>query len=52
MLQAGIEVPDELHVVSFNSQADLDAFTGDPQRQAVMHLKNESVRRAMVLWGR
>jgi hypothetical protein len=49
VVQAGIEVPDELHVVSFNSEKDLEAFMRDPQRQQVLHLKDESVRRSILL---
>ena len=44
-------------VVGIDSQTTAEGFrvyqfTGDPQRQAVIHLKNESVRRAIVLLGR
>jgi antibiotic biosynthesis monooxygenase (ABM) superfamily enzyme len=49
VVQAGIEVPYELHVVSFDSEADLNAFTQGPQRQQVLHLKNESVRHSILL---
>jgi hypothetical protein len=51
VIQAGIEVPDELHVVMFNSEADFEAFKRDPQRQQASHLKDESVRRAILLTG-
>ncbi len=51
VLQAGIEIPYELHVVRFNSDADLEAFTRDPQRQQVIHLKDESVRRSILIGG-
>jgi hypothetical protein len=32
----------ELHVVSFPSEADLDAFRRDPRRQSVQHLLRAS----------
>lgn len=49
VVHAGIEPPYELHVISFESEADLKAFTHDPQRQQVLHLKHESVRHSILL---
>jgi hypothetical protein len=51
VLQAGIDVPYEIHVVRFNSGADFEAYTRDPQRQQVMRLKDESVRRSILIAG-
>ena|SRR5215813_10640656 len=51
IVAAEIEVPYELHVVRFNSGQDFEAFSEDPARQRVLHLKNESVRSATLIRG-
>jgi uncharacterized protein (DUF1330 family) len=51
VIAAEIEVPYELHVVGFNSEADFKAFSEDPDRQRMLHLKNESVRSSMLVIG-
>ncbi len=45
------EVPYELHLVRFTSEADLEAYTNDEVRQRVLHLRDESVRSTLVIMG-
>ena len=51
VIAAEIEVPYEIHLVRFNSQEDLKAFSEDPERQRMLHLKNESVRSSVIVKG-
>jgi antibiotic biosynthesis monooxygenase (ABM) superfamily enzyme len=43
--------PYEIHVVSFPAESDLAAFGRDPARAAVLHLKDESVERIVMIRG-
>jgi len=51
IVAAHVEVPYETHVVRFQTDADFAAFAGDPERQRFLHLKNESVRTALLIKG-
>ena len=51
VIAADIEVPYELHVVRFNSHDDLKAFSEDPDRQRILHLKTEAVRSSILVTG-
>ena len=42
------ELPYELHIVRFDSAADLDAYSTDPDRQRWLHLKDAAVARAVM----
>jgi hypothetical protein len=42
-----LELPYEVHFVSFPTQADLDAFKQDKTRERVLHLKDASVSRVI-----
>ncbi len=46
-----IELPYEIHVVRFPSDEALDSFTVDPERQAFLHLKDDSVRSSLAVRG-
>ena len=39
--------PYELHIVRFESAADLDAYSNDPERQRWLHLKDQAVAHAV-----
>lgn len=43
--------PYEIHLVSFPSDQDFEAFGKDPERAAALHLKNESVDRIVLIKG-
>ena len=45
------EAPYEIHVIRFASDEDLRRFSADPQRKAVLHLKDGSVRTTLLVKG-
>jgi hypothetical protein len=45
------DVPYELHIVSFHSEDDVARYSKDEERQRVLHLKDESVRRTTLITG-
>ena len=51
IVSAGIEVPYEIHVVRFESEDDFRRFSDDEERKRVLHLKNASVRSAILVKG-
>ncbi len=51
VMEAHIEVPYEIHLVSFETEADFEAFKHDEERKAFLHLKDESVRSSLLIVG-
>lgn len=51
VVAGSIELPYEIHLVRFPSDEALANFTADPERQALLHLKNDSVRSSLVVRG-
>jgi uncharacterized protein (DUF1330 family) len=45
------ERPYEVHIITFDSEADLDAFLKDERRQSIMHLKEASIRKSVLIKG-
>lgn len=45
------EPPYEVHIVSFQSEEGLAAYMSDEARRKVLHLKDASVRRAVLIKG-
>lgn len=45
------ELPYEIHLVSFDSERDLENFMKDDTRQQFIHLKDESVRSMLLVKG-
>jgi hypothetical protein len=45
------EVPYEVHVLRFASEADLVAYSRDPERQRVLPLKENSVKSSLLIKG-
>jgi uncharacterized protein (DUF1330 family) len=43
--------PYEVHLVSFESREDFDAFTNDPERRRYLPLKDDSVASAILIEG-
>jgi hypothetical protein len=43
--------PYEIHLVSFPTEADFEAFGRDPERKTVLHLKEQSVERILLVKG-
>lgn len=45
------EVPYEVHLVSFETEAGLTSYSSDEVRQRFLHLKQESVRSSLLFKG-
>lgn len=43
--------PYEIHVVRFESEADFELFKADKERGSFLHLKEESVRKILLIKG-
>lgn len=50
-LEGEASPPYEIHLVSFPTDQDFEEFGKDPERTAVLHLKNESVDRIVLIKG-
>ncbi len=46
-----LEIPYEIHLVSFAAEADFDAFKKDKERERFLHLKDASVSRILLIQG-
>ncbi|CAD5283489.1 MULTISPECIES: DUF1330 domain-containing protein [unclassified Imperialibacter] len=46
-----IEQPYEIHYVSFESQADFEAYMKDEERKKFLHLKEESIKSVTLIKG-
>jgi len=51
VLEAGIEIPYELHIISFPSHTDFQQFIKDEVRKSFLHLKEQSVRTSLLICG-
>ena len=51
VIAGSIDLPYEIHLVRFPSDEALASFTADPERQWVLHLKNDSVRSSLIVRG-
>ena len=50
-VSADAEKPYEIHIVSFDSEMDLQRFMKDDTRLKFIHLKNESVKTILLIKG-
>lgn len=46
-----MKLPYEIHLVSFDDEADFERFKADPSREGMLHLKNKSVRKMVLVKG-
>lgn len=46
-----LPVPDEIHILTFASEADFGNFMADESRKSFLHMKDASVDRSMLLKG-
>jgi hypothetical protein len=46
-----VEHPYEIHLASFASEADFELFKADKERESFLHLKDESVRKIILIKG-
>ena len=51
VIAGSIDLPYEIHLIRFPSDEALASFTADPERQRLLHLKNDSVRSSLVVRG-
>lgn len=50
-IEANIEKPYEIHLISFGSDDDFRQFLQDPERKRFLHLKEQSIRSVMLIKG-
>jgi uncharacterized protein (DUF1330 family) len=51
VIEAGMEIPYEIHLVSFPDEDAFTRFKADPERQQFLHLKEQSVSSSMLIGG-
>jgi hypothetical protein len=49
LIEGELEAPYEVHLVSFESEADLAAYMGDQTREQYLYLKEESVLKVITV---
>jgi hypothetical protein len=52
IIESSIEQPYEVHLVSFQTEEDFEHFKLDEERKKYLHLKQQSVRVAILIKGR
>ncbi len=50
-IESKLEHPYEIHFVSFDTENDLNNYMQDEERKSFLHLKNQSIRSAMLIKG-
>ena len=45
------ELPYEVHVLTFPAKADFEAFRQDPERQALVPLAQQAIRKVLIIEG-
>ena len=51
-IESHIEMPYEIHLVEFETEADFHAFIGDEERKKYLHLKEKSIKASVLYQGR
>jgi hypothetical protein len=51
VIEAGIEIPYEVHLISFESVTDFEAFKLDEERRKYLHLKEQAIRSVLLIKG-
>lgn len=51
LIAGELEMPYEVHLVSFPEEADFNAFKLDKEREKFLHLKDASVRKMLLIQG-
>ena len=52
IIAASVEQPYEIHLVSFESEADFEAFTQDEERKRFLYLKERSILSSLLIKGK
>jgi uncharacterized protein (DUF1330 family) len=50
-IEGELEMPYEVHLVSFPQQSDFDAFKQDKERESFLHLKEAAVSKVVLIQG-
>jgi hypothetical protein len=50
-VEANAELPYEIHIVTFGSKDDFKGYTADPKRLKFMEIKNNSVKKIILIEG-
>ena len=50
-IEHSIEKPYEVHLVEFDSKQDFERFSQDEERKKFVHLKDQSIKTAMLIEG-
>ena len=51
-IEGSMEMPYEIHLVSFSSETDFENFKGDKTRSNFLHLKEKSIRSVLLIKGK
>jgi uncharacterized protein (DUF1330 family) len=51
-IESYIDKPYEIHLVEFETQQDFDNFMRDEERKKFLHLKNQSIKEAILIQGK
>jgi uncharacterized protein (DUF1330 family) len=51
VIETGIEKPYEIHLVTFAGEEDYEGFMNDDERKNFLHLKEQSIRSAILIKG-
>jgi len=51
VIENNIETPYEIHLVEFDSQQDFDNFKEDKERKKIIHLKDEAIKKVILIQG-
>lgn len=51
IIESNIEKPYEIHLVEFDTQKDFDEFKEDKERKKFLHLKDKSIKSAVLIQG-
>lgn len=51
VIDGSIEHPYEIHLVSFEADADFQSFLKDEERKKVLHLKEQSIKTVLLIKG-
>lgn len=51
VVEPGIELPYEVHLIEFDSETDFHRFMQDEERKQFLHLKEQSIRSSILIKG-
>ncbi len=51
VIEGNMEIPYEIHLISFGCEADYENFKADEERINFLHLKEQSIRNVLLIKG-